>query len=133
MQRDMTWDVIAKDVEGLSRRFEAVSQNMANGNTPRYARREVSFEDQLKELIDGPTKLPLAVTDTKHIPRRPLSVNDVVPEEVRIYDEWYRLDGNNVDPERENALLNQTRMGYTAMNRMLGRKFGLYKAVIGGR
>ena len=43
MVRDLTWDVVGKDLQGLARRFGVVAENMANGNTPRYARKEVSF------------------------------------------------------------------------------------------
>lgn len=48
MRGDLTWGVIEKDMEGLVKRLEATSQNIANMNTPRYSRKEVSFEDQLK-------------------------------------------------------------------------------------
>jgi flagellar basal-body rod protein FlgB len=57
----------------------------------------------------------------------------VEPETLRLYDEVYRLDGNNVDPEREEALMAQTRMTYRAMNSLLAKKAGIYKNVIGGR
>ncbi len=129
---DFTWKVILKDVEGLARRFEGISENMANASTPKYARKETSFENELRELILGPTKLPLAVTHKEHIPLRPLKVSDVVPDTFRLYDEVYRLDGNNVDPERQEAIMAQTRMAYRAMNNLLGKKAGMYKTVIGG-
>ncbi|HOO62550.1 MAG TPA: flagellar basal body rod protein FlgB [Synergistaceae bacterium] len=132
MRGDFTWKVITKDLEGLSRRFESVAENMSNGNTPRYARKQTSFEDQLRELVDGPSKLPLMVTHESHIPLRPLDVNDVEPETLRLYDEVYRLDGNNVDPEREEALMAQTRMVYEAMNTLMSRKSRGYKTVMGG-
>ena len=133
MRGDFTWKVMTKDVEGLARRFESVAENMANGSTPRYARKQTSFEDELRELVDGPGKLPLAVTHENHIPLRPLKVSEVEPETLRLYDEVYRLDGNNVDPEREEALMAQTRMTYRAMNSLLAKKAGIYKNVIGGR
>ena len=132
VSRDLTWNVLAKDLEGLSRRFDAVSSNIANANTPRYARREIRFEDQLRELLDGPIRVPLAVTDERHIPLRPLSVDDVTPHEVRPIDEIYRLDGNNVDPEVEMARLAETRMAYTAATRLVAKKATLYRMVIGG-
>ncbi|HQK25423.1 MAG TPA: hypothetical protein PK393_07860 [Synergistaceae bacterium] len=34
MVRDLTWDVVGKDLQGLARRFGVVAENMANGNTP---------------------------------------------------------------------------------------------------
>lgn len=133
MMGDFNWKVMEKDLEGLARRFESTSKNLANANTPNYARRNVSFEDQLRDLIDGPKRLPMKVTDKGHMPSGPLTVSSVVPEEIKIYDEKYRLDGNNVDPEREMAVMSQTRMAYAAISRFAAKKSSLYRLVIGGR
>ncbi|MGI6783793.1 MAG: flagellar basal body rod protein FlgB [Aminivibrio sp.] len=133
MMGDFNWKVMEKDLEGLSRRFESTSKNLANANTPHYARRNVSFEDQLRDLIDGPRRLPMKVTDKGHIPSGPLTVSSVTPEEIKIFDEKYRLDGNNVDPEREMAVMSQTRMAYAAISRFAAKKSSLYRLVIGGR
>lgn len=130
---DFNWKVMEKTMEGLSRRFEATSRNLANANTPEYARRNVSFEDQLRDVVDGPRRLPMKVTDEGHIPSGPMTVSAVLPEEIKIYDEEFRLDGNNVDPEREMAVLSQTRMAYNAMSRFVAKKGSLYRLVIGGR
>lgn len=133
MMGDFNWKVMEKDLEGLAKRFESTSKNLANANTPHYARRNVSFEDQLRDVIDGPRRLPMKVTDKGHIPSGPLSVSSVIPEEIKIYDEKYRLDGNNVDPEREMAVMSQTRMAYAAISRFAAKKSSLYRLVIGGR
>lgn len=133
MLGDFNWKVMEKDLEGLAKRFEATSRNAANVNTPGYARRNVSFEDELRDLVDGPRRLPMTVTDQGHIPSGPLRVDAVTPEEIKILDEEYRLDGNNVDPEREMAVLAQTRMAYTAMTRFAAKKSAMYKLAIGGR
>lgn len=132
MIRDLAWNVAEKDLEGLSRRLEATSQNIANVNTPRYARREVSFEDQLKEVIDAPYKLPLKRTNDKHFSNVRLNTHEVTPVDRSVGYEVYRLDLNNVDPEAEMARLTQTRMTYQAMTRVLSKKVGMYKRAIGG-
>ena len=133
MISDFNWKVMEKTMEGLSRRFESTSRNLANANTPEYARRNVSFEDQLREVVDCPRSLPMTITNEGHIPSGPMAVSAVVPEEIKIYDEKFRLDGNNVDPEREMAVLSQTRMAYNAMSRFVAKKGSLYRLVIGGR
>jgi len=130
--QDLTWGVIEKDLEGLSKRLEATSQNIANMNTPRYARKEVSFEDQLKEIIDAPARLPLMRTRSRHISNIKINVNEVVPADRGVGYEVYRLDANNVDPETEVARLTQTRMTYQAMTRALSKKVGMYRRAIGG-
>jgi len=133
MMADFNWKVMEKNLEGLAKRFEATSRNMANANTPEFARRNVSFEDQLREVVQGPRRLPMTVTNEGHIPSGPMTVGGVTPSEIRIYDEKFRLDGNNVDPEREMAVMSQTRMAYNAMSRFAAKKSSLYRLVIGGR
>ena len=133
MLGDYTWSVIDKEAECLAERFKAVTRNMANANTPGYARRNVSFEDQMREVMERDRKLHMTVTDEKHIPSHPLRMKDVEASEIRILDERYRLDLNNVDPEREMAVLSETRMMYTAFMRVAGSKLSMLKSVIAGR
>jgi len=132
LRGDFTWGVIQKDLEGLSRRMGSTTQNLANANTPKYVRREVSFEDQLEALIEAPRRLPLAVTDGHHMTNMPKGIEFVHPVESRVGNEVYRYDENNVDPETELARLAETRMMYQAMTRILGRKLSMYRTAIGG-
>jgi flagellar basal-body rod protein FlgB len=132
MRGDLTWSIIEKELEGLSRRLEATSHNIANMNTPRYARREVSFEDQLKEIIDAPTRLPMKKTSPRHFSNVRTSASEVRPIDSRVGYEVYRLDKNNVDPETETARLAETRMMHTAMTRVLAKKVSMYRRAIGG-
>ena len=132
MGGDLAWGVIEKDLEGLAKRMEATSQNIANMNTPRYARREISFESQLKEVIDAPMRLPLLRSSPKHISNIKESLTDVSPVTHKVGNEIYRLDYNNVDPEVEVARLAQTRMTYQAMSKVLARKIAMYRRAIGG-
>ena len=133
MLGDFTWKVIEKDMEGLAQRFKATSRNLANANTPGYARRNVSFEDELRDVINSGSKLKMTVTHPGHIPTRPHAVSDVTPAETKATDEAYRLDMNNVDPEREMAVLAETRMMYGAMSRFAAKKLAGYRTVIAGR
>ncbi|MDR1652009.1 MAG: flagellar basal body rod protein FlgB [Synergistaceae bacterium] len=132
MRGDLAWGVIEKDLGGLARRLEATSQNIANMNTPRYARREVSFEDQLKEVIDAPNRLPLKRTSDRHFSNVKANLSEVTPYERSVGYEIYRLDWNNVDPETETARMAETRMSYQAMTRLMTRKVSMYRRAIGG-
>ena len=53
--------------------------------------------------------------------------------DFKIMDERYRLDLNTVDPEREMAVLSETRMMYTAFMRIATSKLTTLKSVIAGR
>ena len=133
MLGDYTWSVIEKETECLATRFKAVTRNVANANTPGYARRNVSFEDQMREVMEQGKKLHMTVTSEGHIPSHPLRMSDVEAAEIRILDERYRLDMNNVDPEREMAVLAETRMMYSAMTRITASKVTSLRSVIAGR
>jgi flagellar basal-body rod protein FlgB len=132
MRTDLAWGVIEKDLAGLAKRFEATSHNIANMNTPRYARREVSFEDQLKEVIDAPSRLPLKRTNERHFSNVKAEIGEVTPSDRSVGYEIYRLDWNNVDPETETARMAETRMSYQAMTRLMTRKIAMYRKAIGG-
>ena len=133
MLGDYTWNVIEKESECLAARFNAVTKNVANANTPGYARHNVSFEDQLREVMEQGNHLHMTVTDKSHIPSAPLRVSDVHAADFKIMDERYRLDLNNVDPEREMAVLSETRMMYTAFMRIATSKLTTLRSVIAGR
>lgn len=133
MLGDYTWSVIEKETECLAARFKAVTRNLANANTPGYARRNVSFEDQMRKVMERDKKLHMTVTSEGHIPSHLLRMSDVEPAEIRILDERYRLDMNNVDPEREMAVLAETRMMYSAMTRITASKVSGLRSVIAGR
>ncbi len=88
MMGDFNWKIMEKNLEGLSKRFEATSRNMANANTPEFARRNVSFEDQLREVVDGP-EAPHDRHGRRAHPFGPPGRRSVVPEEIKVYDEKY--------------------------------------------
>ena len=120
MLGDYTWNVIEKESECLAQRFQAVTKNVANANTPGYARHNVSFEDQMREVMEQGKHLHMTVTDAGHIPSHPLRIRDVHA-------------ANNVDPEREMAVLAETRMMYTGFMRIAASKITTLRSVIAGR
>ena len=131
MQNNKTADIIEKTLLGLGRRFEATARNMANMNTPDYDRHEVSFEDQLRDVIEGPSKLPLKTTDPAHISNVTRSASEVSPKQRAVSYEQYRGDGNNVDPETETARLTQTRLLYNVMAHRMSGKFKGMRRILG--
>ena len=133
MRMGFTFNVIEKSLEGLAKRFRATSGNLANANTPGYARRNVSFENELRDVINSNRRLHMTTTNQGHIPSRPRAVADITPRETRARDDIYRLDGNSVDPEREMVILAETRMMYSAMTRYAARRVSSLRTAISGR
>ncbi len=130
---DFYMDLIGKTTEGVQRRFRVVAQNLANMNTPGYKRREVTFEDQLREFLGTERKrMPLKITNPRHMSNIPLKLDDVKPKVRRDYYGAYRNDGNNVDPEIEMAKLAEARMEYQALMRFLSKRITMLKGVMTG-
>ena len=105
-------------------RQEAISNNIANVNTPGYKRQDVAFEDSLQEAISNSR---YRSTDEKVAN---LSKADL---RIRSYTDSsgfsYRLDGNNVDIDTENAALARNQLKYNALVDSINHEFSMIKAV----
>jgi flagellar basal-body rod protein FlgB len=137
MFRDELWQAGKLGAAALAARFEATAENLANINTPGYERKEVFFEDALREALSegDPRQLRLATTCEGHISPGKVEL-DVAPEEVireTSGGDSYRLDENTVDPEVEMAKLAETRMAYNAVMRLMAKRTGLLKTAMGGK
>lgn len=132
MRSDLTSDVIELSLRGIGKRIEMTGINIANFNTPQYARHEISFESQLREAVIGPSKLPLSTTDPAHISNVTRRVTDVKLVNRPVGYEVYRGDSNNVDPETETARLTESRMMYQALSARLALKFREMRRILSG-
>ena len=136
---DHLWEVQKMAVAGLSKRFQAVSENLANINTPGYQRKEVLFEEALRTAAgltqEEENRLPLARSgeDEKETGEGMSARPPFSPVETRVTDEEYRLDGNNVDPEIEMAKLAETRLAYNATMRLMAKRAEMLRIAMGGR
>jgi flagellar basal-body rod protein FlgB len=136
MFRDDLWIIQKAGASGLAKRFRAVAENLANINTPGYSRKEVFFEDRLREAMNGKTSVSparVSATDKRHIaPDHQSDMAEVVLE-TRAGDEVYRMDGNSVDPEIEMAKLARTRMAYNTVMKLMAKRAEMIKTSMGGR
>ncbi len=111
--------LIEKSLDATWLRNEAISQNIANVDTPGYKRKEVDFE----ELLDKSIKNSKEKVDKIDIEVK----EDYATSSVRI-------DGNNVDIEREMALMVKNNLKYNLLVQRISGKFNTMKSVIrGGR
>ncbi len=135
---DNLWEIQKMAAFALSRRFRAVSDNLANINTPGYSRKEVLFEDALRKAAGlDQEKDRLGMAPTSGGGDNPeggkIGPGAFAPVETRVSDEEYRLDGNNVDPEIEMAKLAETRLAYSATMRMMAKRAEMLRIAMGGR
>jgi|SRR5579872_438276 len=103
--------LLGNALEGASRAQAAISNNLANVNTPGYHRIEVSFKQALAKSMGveaDSSQLPLTVDNPMHIaiggstapiPFQP----DVIVDRTT----QMRVDRSNVDPDEEMAKLTE--------------------------
>ena len=117
-------NVLDKAADASWMRQEEISNNIANVNTPGYKRQDVAFEDSLQEAISNSR---YRSTDEKVAN---LSKADL---RIRSYTDSsgfaYRLDGNNVDIDTENAALARNQLKYNALVDSINHEFSMIKAV----
>lgn len=138
-----TTRVIAKALDGLSKRHTAIASNIANAETPGYRAIRVSFENNLEEAIAAENSTDPA---SKHLPKgslkttnpahhnpkpNPTSTADAKAMIERSEFE-YRYDKNGVDIEHEMAQLAKNTQRYQALSRMEGNSFSALRNVIKG-
>ncbi|HHV29861.1 flagellar basal body rod protein FlgB [Acetivibrio mesophilus] len=121
-------DVLEKSLDAALLRNEAISQNIANVDTPGYKRKTVAFEEYLenaKGSIKGIRARP------EHIPvgaREVMDIDIKVSEDKSSFS--MRLDENNVDIENEMAQMAKNTIRYNVLAQKIGSDFSKIKSVI---
>ena len=114
MFNDVSTQSLKVSVAGLSARQTAISQNIANIETPGYQARKVKFEEALSSAV-------------KH-GQSPLGVTPSVQDSL----EPTRLNGSNVNLDEETLSHIDTTMRYQLTIRALDGKYGLIRDAIKG-
>ncbi len=118
-------NVLDKAADASWLRNDALSNNIANADTPGYKRQDVNFETQLaKALRHSRYKTTDArVADLKTNRLKPITYTDYAGYS-------YRIDGNNVDPDTEGAYLAKNQIVYQGLTESIKAEFQNLKAVI---
>jgi flagellar basal-body rod protein FlgB len=113
---DLTLGALTAALGGLAARQRVIATNTANIETPGYLAKRVSFENELAAALrDGGSSSAAAVTPTEMPSLEPT-----------------RMDGNNVNLDRETLMGTDTEMRYQLMVRAVDAKFGLLRSAIRG-
>jgi len=123
-------NILEKSLNASWARNDAIAQNLANVDTPKYKRKDVAFEEYLSKSMNR-TNLEGNVTDVRHIPINTRDINKVEPTLVEDNsDSSMRIDGNNVDIDSEMAYLAKNQIKYNALVQMINSNFNKIKSVI---
>jgi len=118
-------NVLDKAADGAWLRNEAISNNIANVNTPNYKRQDVSFEEELKNALKANRyeTLDQKVAD--------MNLDTITPRTYTDSSEYsYRMDGNNVDIQTENVELASNEIKYNALIQSISGKFSSLSMVM---
>lgn len=111
-------NVLNRAADAAWQRNEAISNNIANVDTPGYKRQDVAFESVLQQALGN---------------NRYQSMDDKVANvnlsrlRGRAYVDYanysYRMDGNNVDIENENVMLAENQLKYQGLISSINQEF----------
>ena len=116
-------NVLQKASEASAKRHEVISNNIANVDTPNYKRQELDFGKMLSGAFNRTTNLDEAVAN--------MDLEALKPNVYRDNKTLsYRLDGNNVDVETENAYLAENQLRYYTLIDSISQEFTRLQSVI---
>lgn len=121
-----------KALDGTWQRQRAITNNIANSETPGYKAVKVNFEDSLKTAMKK-LQTGTASTSTGFIDEMK-SIQSIQNSDISVYsgDTSSRLDQNNVDLESENVDMSKTTMQYYYLVRGFNDDYNRLKLAING-
>ena len=118
-------NVLAKAAAASWLRNDAISNNIANADTPGYKRQDVNFETQLAKALRSSryTSMDSKVANVKMNRLNPITYTD--------YSGYsYRIDGNNVDPDTEGVYLAKNQVVYQGLTQSINQEFKNLQSVM---
>ena len=118
-------NVLDKALDASALRHEAISNNIANADTPNYKRQDVNFETQLAKALRHSRykSMDAKVADVNMNRLKPIAYTDYASFS-------YRLDGNNVDPDTEGVYLAKNQVVYQGLEQSVAQEFKNLQAVL---
>lgn len=116
-------NVLEKACDAGWMRNAAISNNIANVDTPGYKRKDVDFESYLQSAVFGGSSLDDNIAS--------VDLDTITGTTYTDYGQVdYRLDGNNVDIDTENVELAKNQMKYYTMLDSITQEFTRLKSVL---
>lgn len=120
-------NVLNKAADASWTRNAVIANNIANVDTPDFKRQDIKFEDYMKAEL---TKTSVEGGDLN---KRVANV-DLSKLKTTLYTDQselsYRLDGNNVDINTENANLAENQIRYYTLLDSMSQEFSRIKSVL---
>ncbi|WP_223066767.1 flagellar basal body rod protein FlgB [Paenibacillus caui] len=127
-----SFDRLQNAIQAADLRQDVIANNVANVDTPKFKRSEVSFESLLQnEMKGGTNQLVGFRTDPRHFVIGPSSN---VPTAKVATDETTAMNNNlnNVDIDREMSLLAENQLRYNSYIEQLNYQIKMMRTAVGG-
>lgn len=128
---NLSYSLIKKSLDASTERGRAISNNIANVNTPGYKAFRVNFEDKVKNVLNN-SSIALKTTSAKHI-NDGNTIETLTHEIKKDKSKSMRLDGNNVDIDMEMANLAANQIMYNALISQANSRIAMRRTVINGK
>ena len=132
-------DLVQRSLDAAALSHTVIANNIANVDTPGFKRSDVVFTESLRKAFQSrentPQHLAATVTDPRHLEFDAApDIESIQPEVVTDVTSSQRNDGNNVDIDREVALLSQNTVWYQTLAQITQMEFSdLRSAIFEGR
>jgi flagellar basal-body rod protein FlgB len=126
---DSNIQLLQKVLDLRSANQRVIATNIANADTPGYARKVFEFEQELQQAITA-TPGTLETTHSKHIPTTPSTINSVTGTVRQIEDKTGIGDENGVSVDMEMIALSENELLYETATQLLKKKFASLRYII---
>lgn len=113
-------------LNGLSARQQAISNNLANIDTPGYRAQTVNFETAIQHALNSSGSLKMATTNPAH---QTSSASKAFLTTTPRPGGTARADENNVDIDTELLQMSETGIQYQAVSQSISKKLSLLKSI----
>ena len=118
-------NILDKAADAANLRNELLTNNIANVSSPNYKRKDLDLESVLQGELAGEKNLSKAVKKANQ---------NLETLDAQVYTDnaslSYRLDGNNVDINTEEARLAENQIKYQALVDLMNQEFARYNTVL---
>jgi flagellar basal-body rod protein FlgB len=128
-----TTDLLQKGLEAAQLRQDVISNNIANVDTPGFKASSVEFESYMKDALADDGGFQAKMTRPEHISFDSGNATDVQPAVIVDDSTTMRMDGNNVDIDKQMTDLAKNSIWYDTLVTKLNGEIERLKLAIDGR
>lgn len=126
---DSNIHMLQKVLDLRSKNQTIIATNIANADTPGYARKVFQFEDQLKQAVTAKSN-SLVTTHSRHISSSPANIDSVTGVVHEIKDNTGLGDENSVNVDQEMIALSENEILYETAAQLLKKKLTILSYVV---